>query len=200
MKFSNSARLVRRCEIWRLTQQTAQSLTEIWPAVVRAFVNTLMPPCCQACGCSIAGWETWVDPEKTTMDADLVAIFRGYLCKTCMNQYTAVQSPQCIRCGKMFMGRQGPDHLCQDCIRNPWQFTRVRSAGIFDQSLATLIYQFKYNGRTSLAQPLGKLMLEVLRKYWQPTEIDQIVPIPLHPKRLRTRGFNQSMLLVTGLG
>jgi ComF family protein len=97
----------------------------------------------------------------------------------------------------MFMGRTGPDHLCGHCSRHPWYFNRARSALVFDASLAVLIHRLKYKGRTGLARPLGLLMLGALRENWQPDEIDAVVPIPLHRRRLRMRGFNQARLLAS---
>jgi ComF family protein len=95
----------------------------------------------------------------------------------------------------MFMSRQGPDHLCGHCSRHPWHFGLARSAGVFDQGLATLVHRLKYNHQTRLAKPLGALMLAVLLDNWNPAKIDWVVPVPLHRTRLRERGFNQSFLL-----
>jgi len=95
----------------------------------------------------------------------------------------------------MFISREGTGHLCGHCVKHPWSFGRARSAGIFDQGLATLVHRFKYSGRTGLAKPLGMLMLAVLLDNWNLDEIDRVVPVPLHRKRLRERGFNQSFLL-----
>ncbi len=107
----------------------------------------------------------------------------------------AVKPPLCDYCGKMFMSRQGPDHLCGHCSRHSWYFNRARSAGVFDRCLATLVHRFKYSGQTGLAQPLGMLMRVVLLNNWNLDDIDCVMPIPLHRKRLRERGFNQSLLL-----
>lgn len=123
------------------------------------------------------------------------AILEHYLCEACAGTFMAVGSPLCTCCGKMFMSRQGPDHLCGHCSSHPWHFGVARSAGVFDRSLATLVYRLKYSGWTGLAQPLGALMLAVLLENWNPAEIDCVVPVPLHRRRLRARGFNQSFLL-----
>jgi len=96
----------------------------------------------------------------------------------------------------MFAGREGPDHLCGPCSRDSWKFSRARAAAVFAGSLADLVHYFKYNGRTGLAFPLGRMMLGKLRDYWDPAGFDALAPVPLHPRRLRERGFNQSALLL----
>lgn len=122
-------------------------------------------------------------------------VFGDFLCAACARAVVAVRPPLCTCCGKMFAARVGPDHLCEECIRHPWYFRRARSAGVFDQSLAILIHRFKYSSRIALAKPLGKLMRTVLIDCWPGRDLDGVVPVPLHPGRLRTRGFNQSLLL-----
>ena len=191
MKFSGSAARQGRPEIKRLPIKTARLLTG-------AVLNTLLPPRCRVCGCSIARMtpETGVGENPETCGETVSAkILRAHLCAACAGTFTAVRTPLCTRCGKMFMSRRGPNHLCGHCSRQAWHFGKARSAGIFDRGLATLVHRFKYNGRTGLAKPLGMLMRDVLQANWRPAEIDVIVPVPLHGKRLRARGFNQSFLL-----
>jgi ComF family protein len=74
-------------------------------------------------------------------------------------------------------------------------FSRARSAWIFDRCLATLVHKLKYNGRIGLARPLGIFMLSALLDNWNLDEIDCVVPVPLHRKRMSLRGFNQSYML-----
>lgn len=122
-------------------------------------------------------------------------VFEQVLCAACTETFAAVKPPLCTCCGKMFISREGPDHLCGHCSRHSWHFHMARSAGIFDHCLATLVHRFKYSGQTGLAQPLGMLMLAVLLDNWNLGDIDCVVPVPLHRTRLRERGFNQSCLL-----
>jgi len=60
------------------------------------------------------------------------------------------------------------------------------------------ILQFKYKDVKALAAPLGALMEEYLRAHPLPATV--LVPVPLHPRRLRERGYNQSLLLARELG
>ena len=68
---------------------------------------------------------------------------------------------------------------------------------IFEGPLRKAIHHLKYNGRSSLAEPLGNFMSAC----WQagPLPADLIVPVPLHQVRLRERGYNQSTLLARQL-
>lgn len=66
--------------------------------------------------------------------------------------------------------------------------------------LRQVIHRFKYGRQAALGQPLGRLMAGVCQPWDRPSEFNLIVPVPLHPRRLRWRGFNQSVLLGREIG
>ena len=72
----------------------------------------------------------------------------------------------------------------------------ARAALAFDQESMAVIHRFKYAAKTQLAKPLGGLMLAVFMRQWAGERPDLILPVPLHPKKMRSRGFNQSYLLL----
>jgi ComF family protein len=86
---------------------------------------------------------------------------------------------------------------CSSCQQQPLPLHQVRSATLFDGPVPQLLRGMKYHGFFALAQPLAELMATAWPR-WE-TPIDLALPIPLHPKRERERGFNQSALLVAHL-
>ncbi|MGD9331618.1 MAG: hypothetical protein PVJ53_09925 [Desulfobacterales bacterium] len=75
-------------------------------------------------------------------------------------------------------------------------YRRARAGGVYDGALMALIHRLKYRGCLSLVRPLGGLLLATYRRHWPPQEIDLVLAMPLHIRRLRQRGFNQAQLLV----
>lgn len=79
----------------------------------------------------------------------------------------------------------------------------ARSACIYEGILLDAIHIFKYNGKTSLAKPLIAIMTGSRYIFEKAglsfTGHDLVVPVPLHKKRLKERGFNQSLFLAKGL-
>ena len=112
----------------------------------------------------------------------------------------AAESPICMRCGLIFKSRQGEDHLCGECLQSEKPYGKARAAGVHDQALMSIMHAYKYGGKVQLAGPLSKLLTAVFERHWQPDAIDLVLPIPLHPTRLRERGFNQAYLLVRSWG
>jgi len=72
----------------------------------------------------------------------------------------------------------------------------ARSSGVYDRVLMKTIHRLKYNGKIQLAGPLGMLLFVTFIHCWANETIDWIIPVPLHAKRMRKRGFNPSFLLV----
>lgn len=62
-----------------------------------------------------------------------------------------------------------------------------------------MLYALKYQKKNEVAIEIGKIMGEKINEHWATTELDMIIPIPLHPKKEAWRGYNQSMELAKGL-
>ncbi|UCD90272.1 MAG: ComF family protein [Desulfobacterales bacterium] len=96
----------------------------------------------------------------------------------------------------MFKSRQGEDHLCGECMASAKKFRIARSVGTYQKPLMDAIHCFKYKGKTQLAQPLGAMLFKSFISCWDVRSVDVIVPVPLHDRKLKMRGFNPSLLLV----
>jgi ComF family protein len=117
------------------------------------------------------------------------------LCADCVAQVRWINPPFCSICGTPFLSREIESHPCGTCTTNEKYFTTARALGYYEGPLQEAIHRWKYQGRTSLTPLFGEWMAGTFRRYWQPSSVDLLVPVPLHPKRLRERGFNQALLL-----
>jgi ComF family protein len=123
-------------------------------------------------------------------------LFSPYICANCAGTYMPVESPKCSTCGVVFESREGEDHNCGKCLNAPNRFRMARSAGVYDKVLMAAIHCLKYKEKIQLARPFGIFLFLAFRRYWKKGDINLIVPIPLHKKKFRNRGFNTSFLLV----
>ncbi len=108
---------------------------------------------------------------------------------------TPVVSPLCDLCGVPFATTDGIDHRCGHCSTAPPRFTAARAAVLFDGPVRDLIHRFKYDKRVQHSRPLGLLTAEGLDSWVAAAAADLVMPVPLHVRRLRQRGFNQAVLL-----
>jgi ComF family protein len=111
------------------------------------------------------------------------------LCYSCQQQIEFIRPPVCNLCGRP----EAAPRRCLSCRGRPLKIGGIRAVGYLEGPLRTAIHRFKYSNVRGLAVPLGRLAVEALLRYDLP--VDTIVPVPLHPRRLRERGYNQASLL-----
>lgn len=104
-----------------------------------------------------------------------------------------VVPPLCPKCGRP----QSSGILCSSCVNWQAEIGGIRSPFRFDGIMRQAIHQLKYQNLRALAAPLAQLLGEYLRAY--PLSGEVLVPVPLHQKRLKERGYNQSHLLAKEL-
>ncbi|MBN2688741.1 MAG: ComF family protein [Deltaproteobacteria bacterium] len=116
-------------------------------------------------------------------------------CMNCLSGFHLIASPHCTRCGIPFSDLQGEDHLCGKCLSSEQFFSMARALGRYEDTLMTAIHTFKYGRNIPVGTALGRMMACGTYGGLSLEDFSLILPVPLHPKRLRERGFNQSGIL-----
>lgn len=116
------------------------------------------------------------------------------ICAECKARLPYLNGPICLRCGRPQMREVDQ---CWNCRHNSSSLQQVRATFTFDEPIKSIIYELKYHSVFALAEPLVELMLAHPVTWQNPAEM--VIPIPLHPKRQRKRGYNQSALLAKQL-
>ena len=117
-----------------------------------------------------------------------------FICPYCLKSLPRVIPPICPRCGLP----QSNATLCASCLGWQADIDGIRAPFRFDGVMRQAIHQLKYRNLRAMAGLLAGLLNDYLRDNPVPGEV--LVPVPLHPKRLRERGYNQSQLLAGELG
>jgi ComF family protein len=184
----------------RLPKQPAMST--IVKKLYKIVGETVFPPQCLVCrtfirppGGDCNGFPGQAD-LSLTVQIQVKRLLSQYLCRNCIGGLVAVESPLCSCCGVPFESRQGIDHRCGDCSASPKKFRIARAPLVYEQIFTEVIHCYKYKGKIQLARPLAELLLTAFRLFWDKDSIDVVVPVPLHLKKLRRRGFNQVYLLI----
>jgi ComF family protein len=116
------------------------------------------------------------------------------VCLQCLGEIELIPQPYCTCCGAPFRGAVGLEHLCQECLMHPPPFSRARAVAFYDGRVLQAIHRLKYHRQLIYARFLGQLLNAPSAKELA-AGADLLVPVPLHPRRLRWRGFNQALLL-----
>ena len=122
---------------------------------------------------------------------------KAAVCPDCERKIEWVESPVCHCCGLIFPVREGEDRLCGSCQTEPPRFDRARAAAVYEGPVAQAVTRFKF-GRQMAYLPVMQHWLQAPRCAELVADADLLVPVPLHPRRLRDRGFNQALLLAQG--
>lgn len=119
----------------------------------------------------------------------------GGLCSTCWLKISFISKPCCVKCSQHFSYLEGSNTLCLKCIGNEFLFDKLYFVLNFTNASKKLIHSFKFHDQIYLSKFFAKLMYN----YWQDqlTEIDYIIPVPMHKFRMIERKFNQAALLAT---
>lgn len=124
-----------------------------------------------------------------------------FFCRRCWELIRPLRGPSCPRCHRLFASPSAlsysPTHECHDCRTREPQYSQVWAPYAYCSPLQDAIALFKYRGKVALADALGALLIRALPDH---LDLDILMPIPLHPNRLRQREFNQSLLLADRIG
>jgi ComF family protein len=124
----------------------------------------------------------------------------GAFCPACLDGFQVIEEPLCSRCGyPLAKDTEAEGLLCPGCLSResplPPAYT-VRSLALYAGGLRKAILRVKYSSRqTAVARSLSFFIRDHFSRFFPVDAFDRILPVPLHPKRLRAREFNQCVLL-----
>ena len=125
----------------------------------------------------------------------------GAVCPHCWARVTRFTAPWCALCGAPLpsaLVAEAHGARCRVCTVGLGPIRAARSVGPFEGALADIVHALKYGRRPSIASAFGPLLRHAAGDLLG--EIELVVPVPLHPRRERERGFNQAELLAAAVG
>ncbi|MBI4199092.1 MAG: ComF family protein [Chloroflexi bacterium] len=147
-----------------------------------AATDLLFPPRCVACGSESA-----------------------FLCPSCQGRLPHLEPPFCLRCAQPLpvtprgqAARTWEGGWCSRCQVQPLALEGIRAPYRMEGVAQQAVHALKYRNLRALAPTMGRLLAAFLTTQQVGGEL--VVPVPLHPKRLRERGYNQAELLARELG
>jgi ComF family protein len=146
----------------------------------RELLDWVLPRTCLECGCLL----TSTSP--------------GFSCAACRARYPLIREPQCRCCGVPFYGKLLEGPLCRACMDTPPRFSRARSVFLYRDIGARLVHTLKYEQGTYLRTEISDLLRTDAR--WRDFFVDSIlIPVPLHRRKLRRRGYNQADIIARAI-
>ncbi|MBU0634951.1 MAG: ComF family protein [Candidatus Omnitrophica bacterium] len=146
------------------------------------LLDLVFPQKCICCKVKIRG--------KIILDA---------VCQDCFGKIKMTRPPFCTHCGMKLDFEPSGKKGCPFCRNNNYCFDRAFSVTRYEGMVKTIIHALKYGKKIRLAEQVSALMSAFCHDFLNLKEVDLIVPVPLHKRRFKERGFNQSQLLAESL-
>jgi competence protein ComFC len=152
------------------------SVKSVVKEVLRDTLDAVFPRSCVNCGGLVEGG--WL----------------RHLCPQCERSLHVVEGPHCTTCGHPFYGEMAGDRLCPHCEALEPVFGEGRTAVLLKGSGRSLVHTLKYHQGQHVLEDIAAIM-RAAPGYADYVRAAVLVPVPLHPRKLRERGYNQSRLL-----
>lgn len=142
------------------------------------IINLIFPPKCILCGKIIEEYDT--------------------LCPKCWEKVEFIQKPFCNKCSTPLQVKISDEDLCANCLKEMPLYIKSRSAIVYNEESAKIIFKFKFYDDLHTKKFIAKNMLKASQDIIN--NIDVLIPIPLHKKRLIHRKYNQALILANEIG
>ncbi len=164
----------KTAEIWQNGRKLLALIGEM-------ALQIVYPPRCLACGEALFGSAP------------------APLCAPCAARLQLLDDRACRFCNAPAGTYAALGADCERCRRRGLAFTRAAAVAVYAPPVREVIHAFKFKGLTAAAESLAAMMAERCRAAHFPSQIDAVVPVPLHRRRLRERGYNQAEMLARGV-
>lgn len=144
-------------------------------------VELLYPPCCPFC-----------DEVLEKREAN-----RG-ICRKCQLRLVYITEKHCMKCGKPLSDEVA--EYCYDCSRHRHFYTQARALLSYQGQTRAALYRFKYSNRREYAAFFGEEICRVWGRWIEHCRADYLIPIPMHDRKQRERGYNQAKVLARVIG
>lgn len=139
-------------------------------------------------------------PRRCPVCQDIVVAKEpgALICSLCRRHLPYIREPRCLKCGKEVEREE--QEYCADCLQHPKHYRKGYPLFAYKAPVREGVQAFKYHNRREYAGFYGEALTEQFGTEFQELGLDGILPVPLHRRRLRRRGYNQAELLAVQLG
>lgn len=148
--------------------------------------------------------EKWVSmavdllfPRRCPICDEIVTVRGQLICPGCRGKAEIVKEPKCKKCGKEISSFE--KEYCYDCGRTKHDFEYGWALYHYNEAMRVSVSRFKYKNKREYGDWYVEELLKRYGRKLRSLHADALIPIPIHPSKKRSRGFNQAELLARGL-
>ena len=132
-------------------------------------------------------------PRRCPVCDDIVIPKGKLVCGSCKNILNTLQEPLCYKCGRQILSSSS--EYCDTCMSYNFNFDKAFSLWPYNNTVKASLSNFKYKGRREFAEYYADKLYEHFHTALSKINISAVVPVPIHPERLKSRGYNQAELI-----
>lgn len=144
----------------------------------------------------------WFYPPTCPLCGEVLSQKEGKVHARCYRKLDWVREPVCKCCGKpLEMATGASNELCRDCLRqrHKLSYNQGKALWIYEGVARASVLDFKYHGMRSSVDFYADAVVEAYGKWIRNCKPEVFLPVPLHARKQRVRGFNQAELLAEAL-
>lgn len=153
--------------------------------ITNFLTRLLFPGSCPICG--------EVEPQR------MLGNGTAHICPACEKKLLRVRQPVCLKCGKPLGEDRTRIEYCMDCKNKTHSFVQGRAVFVYQGAITLGMYRLKYSNRRDYAPIFAGEAYETQKDWLRRIQPEAIIPVPLHPTRRRSRGYNQAELIADAL-
>ena len=116
------------------------------------------------------------------------------VCRACLNDLPWHPKTSCPQCGLESSASASINIVCGSCLNSPPDFDATKAVFLYAYPIDAMMQRYKYGNMLNLGDTFGEFLAEkAALDFLNYNHIDLIIPMPMHPQRLKERGFNQAL-------
>ncbi len=122
------------------------------------------------------------------------------ICTECLKKLPLINNNTCYKCGRQLF--DGQKEWCEDCTKTRQRHLYESGMALcsYDDLMRESVYRLKYGKRREYAKTYGQLMAKRFQETLRQLKVNSVIPVPLHSKRQKERGYNQAVVLAREIG
>ena len=132
-------------------------------------------------------------PPRCILCQEIIPIKNNYICKKCSYEDYLIKGNRCEKCSRQIVNTS--KKLCKDCENQNHSYEKGFALFEYKGKIKGALYRLKYAREKEVGKALGNLIVKYYKNEIKNSKIDLIIPVPIHPSKIRKRGYNQAQVI-----
>ena len=132
-------------------------------------------------------------PPRCILCEKIIPIKNNYICKKCSYEDYLIKGNRCQKCSRSL--QHSEKKLCKDCENQNLSYEKGFALFEYKGKIKGALYRLKYSRDKEVGKAFGNIISRYYKNEIQRLSIDLIIPVPIHPNKIRKRGYNQAQVI-----